>query len=377
MDIDFRSYVERCGELGYAWPDRTSLMVLFGARPPYRKQWSALLRQTYGARVLMLGHRLFGRQLPLSVLPAIARQQDAIGARLAESAALAPLLTPFVLLDATIPADFATIRTPALAKGATAAGWRWLAHQSAGAVRALLRFGWNEEAVHWMNFLARCRPNTPLASRWFEAGRPYGMQRFIQQMAGWNDTTRQEAAAALERYFRLLPPVPSLSVLADHERILGELFVMFQARDFSLIKPQQSWQGLLRKVRTREEERRLKALEVAAVRAEGKHCTWPALFGHREVQGIAVTELTSEAALIEEGVVMAHCVGDGAYTDLCATGNCIILRLEHQATSARATLQLSRYEEQWRIGQLSGPANASVPAVFWTCAKSIRDSVPG
>jgi hypothetical protein len=374
MDIDFRTYVERCGELDYAWPDRTSLVVLFGAVPPYRKQWSTLLRQTYGARVLTLGHRLFGRQLPLAALPAIARQQDALAARLAESAALAPLLVPFVQMDAAIPRDFAAIRTPALAKGLAPAGWRWLTHQSPGAVRALLRFGWNDEAVYWMNFLARCRPQAPLAGRWFEPGRLFGTQRFTQQLAGWSGATRKEADAALERYFRMLPAEASLPVLADHERVLGELFVMFQDRDFSLIKPQQSWQGLLRKVRSREEERRLKALELAAARAKGKERTWPALFGQREVQGVAVTELTSEAALIEEGVLMAHCVGDGAYTSLCAEGSCVVLRLEHKATSARATLQLSRYGEQWRIGQLAGPANASVPAVFWTCAKSVREA---
>jgi len=374
MDISFEEYVTRCGELGYAWPDRRSLTILFDKAPPYRNAWNSLLRRVYGERTLLLGYQLCGRQLPLALLPAVAHQAETLAARLSESTALAPLLVRFLQLDIPVPRDYAVIRTPALEKGLTPAGWRWLTHQRADTVRKLLCFGWSEEAIGWINLLAIARPRDTLSPRWFEAGRPYGTQGFVQQMASWSAEAHKAGLTLLERYFRVLPDEATGPRLVEHELVLAELFRMLVEQDFTLIKPQQGWPGLLRKVRERQTARAERAQELAAARATAKTLSWTPGFGQQTIDGILVTELCGESALIAEGVAMSHCVGDGGYSDACASGRNIVFSLAHASTGSRATLQLSRTRQNtWAIGQLAGPANGTVPAAFWNCAKVVRD----
>lgn len=367
----------RCGELGFAWPDPTSLTILFGTPPDFTKQWKQLLRRVYGARTLVLGYRLFGRQLPLAVLPAIAQRSDAIQARVRECGSLAPLLAPFVQVDVDVPADFAAIRTPALGKGLSPVGWRWLSHQPAETVRKLLQMGWSSGAIDWINLLALANPQSRLAPGWFEAGGLYGMTRFFQLFANWSSDNREKGMAVLTRYIRLLPKVPTEENRFAHESLSAELLLCLQKQDFLLVQPGQSWNGLLNKVRARQQARLAAAQErAAAVTADLPNASWPALVGDSEFKGIRVTELTSTAALVEEGIVMDHCVGEGLYAPLCLAGESAILRLEYPATGARATLQLSRSArgKSWHIGQLAGAANARPPAVFWACAQLVRNT---
>jgi hypothetical protein len=373
MNNSFEDYVTRCGELGYVWPDRTSLTILFGAELPYRTEWNALLKRVYGSRVLELGYRLCGRSLPLALLPAIAQQEEALTARLTESPGLAPLLVRFLQLEVPVPRDYAVVRVPAIEKGLTPAGWRWLTRQRADVVRKLLSFGWTDEAIGWMNILAKANPHAAFSARWFEAGRPYGTQGFMQQMAAWSPGARKEGLAVLERYFRLLPADATGPRLVEHELILAELFRKLVGQEFTLIKPQQSWAGLLRKVRDQQAARLELARERAAARAT-RSLSWSPKLGPRTVCGISVTELCNEAELLAEGITMSHCVGDGGYTDACADGKNVIFSLAHASTGSRATLQLVRSRHKaWTIGQLAGPANGTVPAVFWNCAKAVCD----
>ena len=375
-------FVITVGEFGYAWPDRTTLLSLLDGPSPPRRQWHQLLHRAYGRDALSTGAALFGRDLKLNALPYLQANAHAIVQRIKESPGLAALLQPFVKVGTPVPADFSVIREPALQRGLTPQAWRWLSHQSAATVRKLFAFGWTEEAIFWANLFAEAQAPTRharLSSDWLEAGRPYGMHRFVPLMAGWRDAARQQGREQLVRYCRLLPCRPRPEDVMQHEGIGVELFLALQSQGFDLLKQGQTWRGLWRKVEANRALRVVEAQTLAAERSKGKFRVWTPLLGGIVLRKIDVKELASEHLLIQEGVEMRHCVGGGHYAEECSRGECVVFSLTHSVSGAKATLQLVRNpnKPEWRIGQLAGAGNARPSAIFWEVAKDLRTHVHG
>lgn len=90
------------------------------------------------------------------------------------------------------------------------------------------------------------------------------------------------------------------------------------------------------------------------------HSALPAVLGHWQSHDGQARELLTPQALVEEGAVMRHCVGD--YWDKCVSGDRIFaLRL---ADGERATAQYTPHrvdsdDVRYHFTQLRGPANAA------------------
>lgn len=373
--VTFEEYVLRCGEFGYVWPDRLSLEALLdGPALAHRKSWRNLLRQVYGVEALTLGYVVFGRQLKLRHLELLSSNLAQTRARVHESASLAPLLAPFILVGRGLAENYGTLRDGLLRRGLTPAGWRWLSHQSAATVRQLFRFGASDEAIFWTNVLCKALPQRTLSSDWIESGRPWQTGRFLPLLSGWQEDSRTKAVQQLERYFRALPGKADPQVRIEHELVLGELYRGFQHGEFDLIQPKQTWPNLLRKLRELQHRREEAALAAQTV-APTTNVSWEPLLEPQVFNGVTVVELCSQSALLREGLSMAHCVGNGSYAVSCKAGSSAIFCLTHESTGSRATLELTRASRStaWRLSQLSGVGNSRPSALFWSVATTVRD----
>ncbi len=381
MPQSLQSLVESLGELGQVWPDSASVRATLGCgwSPTQRSTWKQLLRQAYSRQALTAGYAIFGRDLQIVELARLSVHAQAYLERVREAPALAPMLNSFVKVGVAPPADYAGLRQGALDRGLLPTAWKWLYRQPVAVVRKLFAFGWTPEAIFWTNLLAKARADQPWSELWLEPGRPYQMGLLYEQVsASACPQYVADKSLQLERLLRLMPAAPTVQTLQEFETLTAELHLGFRNPQWTLaVQRNSSWKGLLERQRRHHDERLARAAVFASVKAGGD-CHWEAQFGSFESNGVKVTELTSNAELVNEGALLSHCVGDGAYVEGCLSGTHLIASL--QAPSAqRATLQMRRNDATGRfnIGQLAGQGNSRVPQVFWHAARALQQQLNG
>ena len=374
--MQLRSLVSKIGELACVWPDHVSVAATLGRpwQPAEAAAWRRLVEERYSRQALKAGYALFGRSLRLEDLAHIAQEPDRWLSRAQEASGLAPLLGPFVKVRTTAPDNLAALREGALRRGLTPAAWKWLRRQHPSTTAKLFAFGFTVESVWWTNLLSEAQPDVRISSRWLEEGRPYLAQPLYEHVRA---AAQLEAAKAerlnLTRFFRLLPVQCDPRALGEYELLAtGMLLGLRDSRYRLSVGSGRTWLTLLRQLRRFADERENLARAKAALQdavAAGQVLSWPPLLGSGQHLGLEFHELCSSTALEQEGVLMAHCVGDGAYTVDCQLGHQAILSLREPVTGTRATLQLRRLNGRWTLGQLAGTGNTRVPQVFWKVAR--------
>ena len=379
MDNNLHTLVRVLGQLGLVWPDRTSVTASLGRNWTSAEHiaWALLVRRTFSQEALKVGYALFGRQLQLDDLGHLAHEPQAWAARASEAAGFAPLLAPFVRVRTTAPADLAGLRHGALRRGLAPSAWKWLRRQRAAAVAKLFAFGWTPECIWWANLLSRALPHRQLDPRWLELGRPYLLQRHYEFAASDNELHAASAQALnLERFLRLLPQQCDAKSLVEYEMLSAGILVGLQDARYGLCaNPGRTWSSMLQTLRRHNDTRTAMALREAKTQdllEQGHAVSWEPVVGSLTHRGVHVRELCSHAELLHEGILMAHCVGNGTYTPGCASGAQSIFSLSEPLTGSRATLQLRRDgHNTWRITQLGGPGNCAVPSLFWRVAREL------
>lgn len=381
--------VKSWGALNLVWPDRTSATAILGRMPSLdeRIYWTKLVRKTYGAPALKAGYAIFGRALTLDDLAHVAKNPQPWAARAKEGVGLAPLLTTFVRARQPAPANFKQLRESTLARGLTSFSWKWLCHQHPATVARLFAFGWADEAIWWANLLSKAVAGKKLDPVWVENGRAYLQQSLYESVRQIRSTAETHILTLqLERLFRMVPQKADPKSLVEYELISYAFLAGIRVPELQLsVAPGRSWSSLLVSVRRQNDRRAAIALELARVRVAAQEkadtfaavASWPARIGSGMLENIQVQELTQAKDLEVEGAIMSHCVGNGGYLLECISGGHTVLSLLEPVSHARATLQLVKQpgSATVRIGQLTGPANSSVPQVFWKVARALACGV--
>lgn len=380
--------VRQLGALGLVWPDRVSVASAKGGllEPEQRAIWQRVVRKAYGVSALKAGFAMFGRGLALADLAHISNEALQWQARVTEGAGLAPLIAPLVKMRQAPPASYQGLRANALALGLTSLGWKWLCRQRPALVAKLFAFGWTAEAIWWVNLLAKARGSDSLSASWLESGRPYLQQGTYEWVACCPPGNARHAADLyVERFFRLVPSEATAQHLAEFELVTSAVLAGLRTRKNRVsVAPGRTWPNVLETVRRVNQAREARAQQLALERAatlalqeQARDTAWKAQIGSGQLQQVMVTELLTERDLVNEGCLMDHCVGNGGYLASCATGQHLVMSLKEPITNARATLQLvkSASKSPWHIGQLAGPANSTVPQVFWKVARSLAAGV--
>lgn len=365
--------ISALAELGWVWPDRVGVAHAVGCAHQAgaaRRAWRQVVSAVFSNQALKLGWMLCGKQLTVAQLQSLQQDLHQWAARIEEAQGLAPLLAQRLSFELPPPPDLKGLREQMLERGLNPVTWRWLRQQNARVTERLFAFGVSPESVWWANVLcAARRTGEPLALPWLENGRlRYGaaLYRFYQANPGhqpWIQT-------GVERLVRVLPE-PTAQHLLEWEMLVHHISrKLGTVQGEAWIARNVTWRSIHRQAVAEELERRNAALSKLPAPAE-TDATWPALTGEVQLQGVQLKELTCERELVEEGVLMSHCVGNGTYVHDCLKGTQAIFRLQEPVLGSLATLQVRRDDHRWRIGQLSGPGNTPVPQLFWQAAQAL------
>lgn len=371
--MEIEKQISALAELAWVWPDRVGVAnALHCAQQagPARRAWREVVRAVFPRQALSVGLQLCGRQLTVAQLQYLQQDLPRWEERAAEAAGLAPLLSQRLSFGLPPPADLKGLREQMVQRGLSPAAWRWLRQQPARLTERLFAFGATPESVWWANVLCAARrglAGIPLA--WVENGRlRHGAALFRFYQA--NPEHRAWIQTGVERLARILPE-PSAQHLLEWETLAHHVTRKLGAsQGEAWIARNVSWASLRRQAHEEQQER-IRAAQAQAPVLTAANASWPAMAGELELQGVRLKELTCEQELIQEGVLMSHCVGNGTYVHDCVAGAQAIFRLQEPFLGGMATLQVRRDENRWRIGQLAGPGNTPVPQLFWKAAQAL------
>ena len=90
---------------------------------------------------------------------------------------------------------------------------------------------------------------------------------------------------------------------------------------------------------------------------------------------LTVLPLITPKMLIEESVLMNHCVGYGGYDRSISTGYCQIFSLRDNEGEPVATMEVLKGSGEYRIAQLRGHSNSCVPSGIESAVKRLISSL--
>lgn len=379
MELDFM--VGELSRLGYVWPDRSSVAITLGgedAAKGARRCWSRLIGHAYARDALKTGFSIRGKGLTVDELEVISKDSEAWRDRVKESRGLAPLLAPRLAFCLRAPDNMQGLRNSAISKGLTPVAWRWLGKQPTGLTQKLFSTGLTPESVWWANIFASIGAHIDgkLLVPWLEPGRLYMGAQFYR-LAAVNSDESAWVQTGLARLIRSLPTA-TIQNVSMYEQLIDFLRLkMVTAKGEAWIGVKANWNSLLRQVQAERAARVARfaqaAMETSLAEETDTSVNWPSCLQEKNLtlNGVEILEICSAAGLVQEGALMEHCVGKGAYVQECVNGKQAIFRLSEPYLGGFATLQLRKDSSQWRIAQLAGPQNRQVPQVFWRAAKAL------
>jgi hypothetical protein len=242
-------------------------------------------------------------------------------------------------------------------------GWRlYLDHGDA--LFSPLRSAWTTQhskankaifAATWLRLLQSCEMDVPppfalsrSIARWHLPGDDFGQIPPAFLRATWKATMAAEYAGENVDHFVAEEVVP----VAQWFFHSGAFCTMNEGQ----IKA--GWEPLLKKFH-----------EVQSIQRKGED--WPAFLLKVEFSGYRFLALKNEAALVQEGSVMSHCIG--SYGDRCRY-NQLRAWSVLEVTSKRhiATLAVEEVEPgRWAIDDLKGPGNTPVDTRIYQAAMGV------
>ena len=373
-------------ESGYLWPgiDGAADLLQSKDKPVLHaaiRRYFSELRTHYGREVISLTFAIFGNGATFENLDEVQRNLAEMRARATETPNLLPLFSQGLAFN-RVAANTGVFRTHALQRGLTPAGWRWLSRQARATVRRLAPCGLTPQAIAWVNLLAQAGEFLP---PWLaEDGSVFRLADLTDQVVG---LLRQP-----DLYARVVQDiVPFLRIAlrgaCDSKSDSGrhgfimqyEVVAIDVVRRFRhlepFVNPRSTWRSLCEKVEAdRRERERLAAEHMEAWRAthkaeeaereSWKHKTWESVVPQSTIRGVEVVPLCNNDQLVEEGLIMDHCLKDGTYLPLLIQGSSRMFSLRGSLSSARATLQISVNDGRWLVSQLKTFGNATAPAIF-------------
>lgn len=380
------SLLEKFRVSDYLWPGLDGAANLLGksdqaSTKPLVRDYFSELRLAYGRETTALTFAIFGNEATFAQANAVQRNLGA----LREHAASTPNLVSFfaqALPFDRVSSDVGVFRTHALSHGMTPGGWRWLARQSRATVRKLVNGGLTPRSIAWINLLAKT--NCELPAVLAQPGRPLGLAEIDDIALGtlrYPETYRDSETSLVSLLRVALSAYPALRATGeretftmDYERVTIDQVRRIRSRE-SFVVAGNTWRGVVRQVneafarRLRDAAERRAAAEAEELKRAEKQvrldsAMWTSLVPFSTIGGIDVVPLCTNAALVEEGKVLDHCVGDGDYLELCWEGSVRLFSLRGKVSERRATLELVRLRDRWAVGQLKTFANIPAPAMF-------------
>ena len=292
-------------------------------------------RKAYGTAL-----RIFSATMTYRDYCFVVRHQEQLRARIAEAPHMAPML-------AYSHADnwLQDARTALMAKGLTSAGWKWVTKQQWSTVFCLQRSltdSWlSGSTTRFINGLADVHcPKLP---------------RLPEVLSGYQEAKRGNyvalVRAAIVAYrsgkLKLKSIQQSWPLVRDYAN---------HAEEGSL--KGSTWASLLR--RQHEWHRSVAERLVQRRRETGIHYTWAPLMPDVQSLTHLAVGLHSTEELLEEGLLLAHCVG--GYDDACYRNRSRIYSIRDVHGARVATLELRKDNrlKRWKIGQLYGVGNSII-----------------
>jgi len=371
--------IEALVQWGYVWPDKTTLSAACGhaaGAQALHRSWKSALTGVFDAQALHAGYVIKGRQLTLVHLQTLQNHCDAWAARVHEAQGLAPLLAARVEFGREPLPDLGGLRAQLLQKGMRPVTWKWLRKQPTRLAQRLFGLGVTAESLWWANLLAQAQVPGRLARTWVEPGRVSACAE-LYRWAQDNPNQADWLQVGLQRLLKTLPLATEQARL-EWELLLGHLIPQLNFRETSRpwVAHNATWSSLRRQAHEEVQMRlRQAATQKNAQAPEGVQQAWEARLTAFEapesLKLVSVKELTSAAALKQEGTLMSHCVGNGTYVEDCLKGEQVIVRLQEPFIGQLATLQLRKSAGCWQVAQLAGPHNRAVPQLFWSVSRHL------
>ena len=308
------------------------------------------------ATVLHLARAIYGAQMSLTQLGRVAAHMAQLPFTPEDSGL--PLLDlglrPSSGLALSLgDAYFDGLKARLLEAGMSNQGWKFLVKQSGPVLRALLDFfppsarnlaGFS----HFVNLLATALQAQPLLP---ERCQPAlrGVERILERGRGKIDPMREENARIFIRAIMRAELSPEDAGNLPHEA--QDVSDFIYAQPGVLPGARITWNSLCR--RSMQWHRAL----LADISPE-RDVHWQALLPTHAAGDLLAIELSTGAALAEEGLEQKHCVG--TYANACASGSCRVFSLRRQGKRT-ATIELRREADgSWGLAQVRGKCNSIV-----------------
>lgn len=309
----------------------------------------------------------------------VRKNQTVLTQLAAEAPNLMPMLRHFDWGATPLSLEaFGQVRKDKLSCGVTPAMWRWLSKQTLTVVNkmfedqrlwALLAATGEQAPYSVVSGLARGRLLEVLPSTELEVFGSYGTQtpEYLENRdKTWNNLilfTRLALREARNRKGRLKAFVNTEMMLAADWIRSEYSLTPYESRSSKTVKRlpgNMTWSGVLRGQQEWHEDVALRA-------PSGPNKSWESLIPAQSLEGFEVKPLLSTAELVQEGRLLHHCVG--GYADTCESGQSRVFAVS--GAKDRATLELSRHGDKWRVAQVRSYCNSGVSKAAADLAKKV------